>query len=270
MKYLKRFFYGLLIGLGKIIPGVSGSVIALSLGVYEHSISSINNFFKDIKGNIIYLLPLLIGIIISIILSSKIVIYLLNNYYISTIFFFLGLIIGSIHDICKHTKLRYTHLTIISFTLLTFIGTISKSKIILSQNNNQFITYIIIGIIDAFCMIIPGLSGTALLMMLGCYKMLINMLSSMTNFNHLIDNIKNIFPFTIGLIIGLFLTIKLVDFLFKKYFNKTYNIILGFLISSILYMFQTTFKYQYTYKNTILSIPLFIIGYKLIKKINHN
>lgn len=271
MNNLKLFFYGLLIGLGKIIPGVSGSVIALSLGVYEKAINCINNYFKDIKNNSRYLFPLSIGILVSIIFSSKIVINLLNNYYVPTILLFLGLILGGINDICKHTSKRYIHITIISFTLPLIISLLSNNnELIFKSYIYEFIFYIIIGIIDAVCMILPGISGTAILMMIGCYQMLMEVLSNLTHINQLINNIKIIIPFLIGLTIGIIITIKLVNYLFKKHYTKTYNIILGFLLSSITYMFITTLKYNYTINQILIGFILFIIGYNLIKKINHN
>ena len=268
---MKRFFYGLIIGIGKIIPGVSGSVIAISLGIYEQAINSINDFFKDIKKNINYLLPLGLGILISIIISSKIVIKLLNNYYLPTILFFIGLILGGIQDICKQTSKRDIHLTIISFTLILIVSLLSSNNEIKFNNYiYEFIFYIFIGFIDAMCMIIPGISGTAILMMIGCYKTLIEMLSNLTHINQILVSLKIILPFIIGLIIGIILTIKIVDYLFKNYKIKTYNIILGFLLSSIIYMFITTTKHYYTINQVIIGFVLFIIGYIFIKKINHN
>ena len=256
MNKLKRFYYGLLIGLGKIIPGVSGSVIALSLGVYEQSLFSINYFFKDIKKNTRYLLPLGIGILITIIFASKIVINLLNNYYLPTILLFLGLIIGGIHDIRKSVNIKYTYLTIISFTLIILISIfVSNKEISFTNYYYQFIIFII---------------STAILMILGFYKMLMEVLSNLTNINQILDNLKIIIPFLIGLVIGIFLTIKLVNYLFKNYYTQTYNIILGFLLSSILSMFISTLKCSYTINQVLIGFILFIIGYYSIKKIGFN
>lgn len=267
---MKRFIYGLLIGIGKIIPGVSGSVIAISLGVYEKALDSINNLLKNFKKNITYLFPLCLGISISIIFSSKIVILLLNNYYVPTILFFLGLIIGGIQDIRKEISKKYTYLTIISFTVILLISLSSNSKELIFNNNiHKFIFFIIVGFIDAMCMIIPGISGTAILMMIGCYKMLMEVLSNLTNINQIIDNLFIIVPFLIGLLIGIIITIKLINHLLKNYKTKTYNIIYGFLLSSIVYMFITTVKYNYTISHILVSFIVFMVGYYIIKKINH-
>ena len=93
------FLKGIIIGIGKIIPGVSGSMLAISMGIYQRMIDSINNFFKDIKKNSMFLLKIGIGVLISIVFFSNIILKCLNNYYIITIFFFIGLIIGSFEDI---------------------------------------------------------------------------------------------------------------------------------------------------------------------------
>ena len=268
---MNRLLQGLIIGIGKIIPGVSGSILAISLGIYEKAIESINNFFKDIKNNFIFLAPLIIGIIISIIFTSKIVMNLLDNYYVPTILFFLGLIIGGTSDIVKETSKRYTHLTVIFCILLLIISLISSNnEVTFKSSIQQFFYYILIGIIDAATMIIPGISGTAILMMMGCYKTLMHTFCNLTDINQIVYNISILIPFSIGMIIGIIITIKLINYLFNKYYTKTYNIILGFLISSILYLFITTLKYKYTLLQIIIGLNLSIIGYIIAKKINHN
>ncbi len=267
---MKRLFFGIIIGIGKIIPGVSGSAIAISLGVYEESINRINNFFKEIKNNIIYLLPLGIGIIISIIFVSKIVINMLDNYYVPTILFFLGLITGGIQDIRKQIRKEFIPITFIAFTSVIIVSQLTPQKdLVINNQAYQIILFILIGFIDAVCMIIPGISGTAVFMMMGCYKMLMTMLSSLTHINSFIDNITFFLPFLLGLTIGIIFTIKLVNILFNKYKTQTYHIIFGLLLSTILYMFLTTFKHEYTLNQIIIGLILSIIGYNIIKKINH-
>ena len=95
---------GILIGIGKILPGISGSLIAISLGVYYKSIHIIGNIYKINKNDLIFLSNLLIGICISIVLFSKLIINLLNIYYIQTMLLFLGLITGCINGLLKIIK----------------------------------------------------------------------------------------------------------------------------------------------------------------------
>ena len=120
---LKDILIGIIIGAGKIIPGVSGSVLAITLGVYERIIYSINNIFN--YKNIYYLSKIGFGIIISIVFLSKIIIYLLSNYYTYTIFVFVGLILGSIKSIATNTSFKYYYLTILSFIIIVILGLIN-------------------------------------------------------------------------------------------------------------------------------------------------
>ena len=87
-----NFVKGFIIGIGKIIPGVSGAMLAISLGVYDKAIYYICNFKNDIKNSFKYLFPLGVGIIISIVLFSKVISLCLNKYYVITMLFFIGLI----------------------------------------------------------------------------------------------------------------------------------------------------------------------------------
>ena len=132
---IKDILIGFVIGLGKIIPGVSGSVLAITLGVYERLIKAINNIFKDIN-NIYYLSKIGIGIIISIVFFSRIITYLLSNYYTYTIFVFVGLILGSMKEITINTKLKYWYLTLLSFFIIVLFGLININS---GTNSNTII-----------------------------------------------------------------------------------------------------------------------------------
>ena len=95
---------GIIIGAGKIIPGVSGGMLAITLNVYDKGIKAISDFFKDIKGNLIFLSTIGIGILISIISVSKVIKYALDLYYLPTMLLFIGLIIGGIPSIIETAK----------------------------------------------------------------------------------------------------------------------------------------------------------------------
>ena len=97
---------GLIIGIGKIIPGVSGSILAISLGEYERMLYAVNNYFKDVVANSKYLVKICIGIAISIILFSNIISKSINSYYIYTMFLFAGFILGSNSEIKKGINIK--------------------------------------------------------------------------------------------------------------------------------------------------------------------
>lgn len=190
---------GMIIGLGKIIPGVSGSMLAISLGVYEELIESLNNILKFTKLNIKFLIKIIVGILISIIFFSNIINNLLNRYYFITMLFFVGLIIGGFTDIKGNISSKNSKVIIISFLIALILGIIGlNNDVNIKSSTLFFIYFLFIGIVDAFNTVIPGISGTATLMMLGAYRILINSFSTMFNFNNLSENSLILIPFFIG------------------------------------------------------------------------
>ena len=258
MQNIILIFKGFIVGLGKIIPGVSGSLLAFSLGIYEKAIYSVTNFFNDIKSNSLFLGKIGLGVIIAIILFSKVIIFCLNNYYLYTISLFIGLICGTIPYALKKVKITkkkniiYIFLAVIIVFLIGFF----KNNNIYVPNNNviDYLYIIIIGFLDATTMIIPGISGTATFMMLGCYNFVLNL------FSNPFANFLYSFLFGIGLIIGLIVVSKLVYYLLKKYPEQLFLTIIGFLISSIIYL-VLDISILVDNKNIFIVILLYLIGY---------
>ena len=188
---------GFIIGLGKIIPGVSGSMLAISLGLYEKLINSINNFFKDIIKNSKFLINVLIGVLISIILFSKVVVLLLNKYYIITMFSFIGLILGGMSDIKKEIDIKKDYkLIVIIMLFFIIINYLTFSNDINIQNNFvKFIYWVFVGLVDAVSTVVPGISGTSMLMMMGAYDELMLTISSIFNIDIIIYNLSILLPF---------------------------------------------------------------------------
>lgn len=261
---------GIIIGIGKIVPGVSGSMLAISMGIYQKLIDSVNSFFKYPKENFKFLFKITIGVIISMVFFSNIILNLLTKYYLITIFFFIGLILGGFEDLKKNTNKKYNYIAIISFVLIMTLGFINiDNKVNVTNDLLNFVYFVFIGFIDALTMIVPGISGTATLMMLGAYEKVIEMYSNIFNFSAMLDNIKILFPYITGIGIGIIVTVKLINFLFKYYKEKTYSAIIGFSFSTIVLMFIKCFNTFYTFFDLIMAFLMFFIGFFITKKINH-
>lgn len=261
---------GIIIGIGKIIPGVSGSMLAISMGIYQRLIDSVNNIFKEPKKNIKFLLKIGIGVVISIIFFSNIILKCLNNYYLITIFFFVGLILGSLKDIKVNVDKKYRFITIIVFTLITLLGLINiQNDVNITDRTLNFLFFIFVGFLDAISTVIPGISGTATLMMVGAYNKIIEMFSNILNISLFLENIKILIPFLIGMIIGVFVTVKLINHLFKYHKSKTYSAILGFTASTIVLMAIKCINTTYTFLELVLGFIMLLIGVLITKKINH-
>lgn len=258
---------GFVIGIGKIIPGVSGAMMAMSLGVYEQAMQAISEYRKNPIAHFKYLCQLGIGAMIAIILGSKLIAYFLNNYYLATMLLFIGLIFGGIPSIVHKTqvsksKIKHFVIFILAFLVVFLFSFLGKQNLFVNADNLplQMFLYMIIGVIDAVTMVIPGISGTAIMMLLGCYHLFINLLSSLSDVTMIISNLKLLLPMAMGLLIGVIMTAKLMNYLFKKHKQGTYCGILGFAISSIFLLFSTLFNQSYSFFEIIIGLLCLVIG----------
>lgn len=258
---MKNFIKGFIIGIGKIIPGVSGAMLAISLGVYDKAIDYIGNFNKYKKESIKYLFPIGIGIVVSIILFSKIINFLLVKYYLFTMLFFIGLIIGGIPSVTKNVSKCDYYIVIISFILFMCLSLNGIDNVYAIRNNFiDMVIFFVSGVIETIGTIVPGVSGTALLMIIGTYNIIISTIGNITDINSIIYNLRIIIPFIIGICFSIVIIIKIINFLFKKYNNKVYASILGILISSIVLLIFKSFKYSFSIMNLFIGIIFLFIG----------
>lgn len=247
---------GLIIGLAKVMPGVSGAILAISMGVYDKGINAITRFFDNIKENIKFLFFIGIGIIIAIILGSNIVYFLLNNYYVITMLFFMGLIFGSTPKIISKVDKSIKGI-IISFITFIIITLLTNLNINNNSVSNSIIIYLISGLIDAFGMVVPGISSTALLMVIGTYNNIIYSLSSIEN---IIINLNILIPYGIGIFIGIIVTSIVINYLFKKYNKLTFSFILGVILSTLLTLLLKIFSYHINIKDLVIGVLLLSLG----------
>jgi len=257
------FIKGFIIGLAKIIPGVSGAMIAIYLNLYEKILDSITNFFNNLKENIKFIIIFGFGVILAIVIGSKIILYLFSNYKFITIMFFIGLIFGGTYNFSKKIKYNYKNIVLISLLILFFLIfslTNFKTTYTLKYNFIDNIIFFIGGIIDIFASLVPGISGTSLLMALGIYDNILTLISSVLNTTYVLANINLYISYTLGMFLSFILNAYLINYFLKKYKNTTYSIILGLSISSIIFLLIIVFKNQFTIIEFILGIILLTIG----------
>lgn len=264
---------GMIIGAGKIIPGISGGMLAITLNVYDRGIKAISDFFKDIKGNLTFLLTLGIGVLISVLAISKVIKYALNFYYLPTMLLFIGMIIGGIPSIIKEAKqersLKNIIIMLIPFILVFLLSIISNTFGNVGPKQVSFFPLVLVGIVDAITTIVPGISGTAVLMMLGYYDMIITSFSTLTDFSLLLSNMTIIIPFGLGLIIGIIILSKVINYFLNKYHISCYYAIIGFAISSVLLLLGETLQNNYSFGEIIISLILLVLGYFISRKLDH-
>lgn len=266
MDFLLNILIGILIGAGAILPGISSGVFCVIFGIYEKLINSIVTFFSDFKQNIKFLLPLGIGGIIGVIFFSKIISYFFTNYNMQASFVFIGLILGTIPSLFKQAStnkfLSAKHILIFIFSFLIGIGLIIIEKNfnfnINGFNSQNLLLLIISGFIMSVGIIVPGISNTILLMLIGIYSTYLEAISSV--------NLSILIPMGIGILVGSLLWIYIMKVLLKKHHTATFYSIIGFTLGSIFVLYPG-FSFN---MNGIISILLMtisiLVSYKLSYK----
>lgn len=266
---------GFILGIANIIPGVSGGTLAMTMGIYEDIIKSISSILKTPKKSLKLLLYLGIGAALSILILSKLLNYTLTNYAFATTLFFIGLIVGGFPLLLKKAKghkvsLGYLLSFLSTTSLVIILRLLQTSENTVSLNNISLFTMIIlllVGMLAASTMVIPGVSGSFVLMLIGFYKPILNTISNITKFNLLGHNLLILVPFGIGVLLGIVITAKVIEYLLKKYEIYTYYGIYGFILSSILVLILNVYNKATGIPEVVVGILLVLlgtfIGYKL-------
>jgi len=269
--YITLFFKGVFMGIADAMPGISGGTIALLLGIYEELIESISelkislfsklinkgfkSFWEKLNGN--FLLVLVSGIGISLISFVKISASFLESFPLFIWSFFLGLIFATVYVIYK--LINQWHNLNFFFLIISIIFSIFLSSFSAYDTDEISLLYILFsGIIASSAMILPGISGSLILVILGVYAYLIKAL----------DNLELIIIFTFisGAIIGLLGFSKILKYLFNNHRDATYTIMLGLVIGSIenVWPWNKSFSAELSNLNLFLSISLVILGFVIV------
>ena len=252
MKLIADIIKGMIIGVANVIPGVSGGTMMVSMGVYEKIIGAVNNLFKDLKKSILTLLPLGIGLVLGIAVFSYVIPYCLEEFPFPTCFCFIGLIMGGVPSIIKPAKesLQSEHKSIGLPHILTFLALFALAVGMAVMNETEtnsanfelnigFVVFIfIVGVIAAATMVIPGVSGSLVLMILGVYSGIMESISGfisavlMWDISAILYNMGILVPFGLGVVSGIFAVAKLMEWLFAKFRSITYGGILGLIVAS--------------------------------------
>lgn len=259
---LSRFLKGVVIALGFILPGVSGGVLAAILGIYERMLRFMAHLTKNFKENLLFFLPVGIGGIVGIGLLSKPLEWLLQNYQIVVLWGFAGAIIGTLPALAKESTLKskrtmgdlfwFFGTMITGFLFLYFMGDI------LGTIPANFLGFVLAGGLIALGVLVPGLSPSNLLLVLGLYD---PMLKGFKGF----DILGVFLPIAIGGLLVMLLFSKLMEWLLEHYHSKVYHFILGIVIAStVLIVLPPVADYSgFTWLTAVSGVILFVLGYWL-------
>ena len=224
-----NFFKGIIVGMGGIAPGLSGSVLLVILGLYQKTINAMGTLFKDIKNNIKFLLPLILGFGIGVILFSKIVNFFLNTYEMYTRFVFLGLVLGTIPLFYREVKkegISKKHYVIIIISAVIGFGLFFLNKNLFpTVSNPNLIQSTLLGVAVAGSSIVPGIDSAVILSTLGLYELYVSSLASF--------NLGILIPAGFGLILGAIVISIIMNKLIKKHYTVTFSVIFGMFLAII-------------------------------------
>lgn len=243
---IKSVLKGMVIGLANILPGVSGGTMAVSMGIYDKLIHCVTHLFKELKESILFLLPIGIGMVIAIIGSVFGIEYLFDTFPVQTNLLFIGLILGGLPAIwgrIKGSKIHLGHIVtcILFFVMIVVLGLMGDGEgasADLSLNAVNIIKLFFVGIIASATMVIPGVSGSMILLLLGYYNPVLSTISTFLsdlvklNWDGIWRGAGILLPFGIGIIFGIFAIAKLIEIIFQKAPMYAYWAIVGLIVSS--------------------------------------
>lgn len=243
---LKKILQGMVVGIANIIPGVSGGTMMVAMGLYDKLIYSITHLKRDFKNSMKLLIPIFLGAGLAIVALSRLFEFLLNDYPIPTNFAFCGLIAGSLPFIFKKVEGHKVSVgKIIAFliffaivVLMAVMGETGGKSADVSFGLVNVSKLLVVGIIAAATMVIPGVSGSMMLMLLGYYDTIIKTINrfidALLSFDmeQILATCGVLIPFAIGVVLGIFLIAKLIEFIFQRAEIHAYYAILGLIIAS--------------------------------------
>jgi len=260
IEIIKNFFRGSVIGVAEIVPGVSGSTLALAMGIYDDVINFIHNILgwlkskfigvlakfiarfgdlklKEVKPHFEFGVPLVFGIVFINAVLANVISSLINTVpnYVQAVFF--GLVIASVFVPWKEIKNKSLKNLIIILTVasITFmISGLKPSEIMLSPD--PFYVFFV-ALVAIVAMLLPGVSGSFVFLIFGIYEYIIGIIRSLTRFDISGPQIYNLLAFCAGALISFSFFIKYVKIGFDKYPDTTYSILLGFIVGTLRLVF---------------------------------
>lgn len=255
MRFLMNFVKGIIAGFGGIVPGLSGSVLMVLLGVYEQTIHALATLLTDFKKNIRFLIPLLLGMVCGVLLFSRLVDYLLAYYEFQTRYAFLGLVLGTVplfyRQIGKNGFPKRCYAVI--------FGAVAVGFLIFGVNQNyfppvlqpNFLQSMLMGVTVAASSIVPGIDSAVILSTFGFFELYVSALADL--------NLTVLLPAVIGLVIGAVAISAGMNFLLKKAYTMTFSVLFGLFLSIIPNMLNDSCRIQ-SLADGLVAIGFGVVG----------
>lgn len=278
---IKTILKGMVMGVANIIPGVSGGTMAVSMGIYDKMIHSVTHLFKEFKESMKFLIPIFLGIGIALVGLSFIIEPAFAYFPLQTNCLFIGLIVGGLPAVIKKVKGKGVRASYIIPFLIFFALVVSMAAVgekegaaaDLSFNLWSVIKLFGVGIIASATMVIPGVSGSMMLLLMGYYNPVV---SSIKNFvtalaafdiNGILKECGVLVPMGIGIVVGIFAIAKIIEILFEKFPIQAYWAIIGLIVASPFAIFLLAETVTITILSVLVSVITFIVGFVIAMKL---
>ncbi len=253
---MQNFLKGIVVGLGAIAPGLSGSVLLVIFGLYQKTVTAISTIFKNFKKNLQYLLPLVAGIGIGILLFSRLVDWLLTAFQMQTRFAFLGLIIGAIplfYQEVRKQGFEKKH-------YLLIVAAFACGMALFNVNRDMFpevtapnvLQSMLLGVAVAASYIVPGLDSAAILSALGLYNLWVHALATL--------DFSILLPALAGAAVGVLVVSFVMDKLIARWYTPTFSVIFGLFLAIVPAVMNESCVLGWNGK-TVVSMICLILGF---------
>lgn len=253
---MARFWKGIIVGLGGVAPGLSGSVLLIIFGLYQATLDALGTLFARFKKNITFLLPLVAGMFLGVLLFSKLINFLLGSYEMPTRFCFLGLILGTLPMVWKEVRKE-------GFKPIYYVVILAAAGLgiwFFTMNPNAFpqvsdptlLQSVLLGVAVAATAIIPGVDPAVFLSTLGFYEMYVGALANL--------EWSILLPMVVGLAMGAVAISFGMSVLFKRWYTATFSVIFGIFLSMIPNMLSDKCVLGWN-GVSVLSVALVVVGF---------
>lgn len=278
---IKNILKGAVIGIANIIPGVSGGTMAVAMGIYDTLIHSLTHLFKEFKKSVMTLLPILLGAVIGIIGLSFLIEKMFNWIPMQTNLLFIGLILGGLPAMVvkvKDEKIKpgYIVACLIFFLIVVgsaALGSAEGKSADLSMSFFNIVKLFGVGVVASATMVIPGVSGSMMLMLMGYYNPLIETVNAFIR-SLIAFDMEGIWagfcvlcPAGIGVVLGIFLIAKLIEIVFEKFPFYAYWAIIGLIVASPFAIVLLGTFGNITVIHVLTSVVTFALGFIIARKL---
>lgn len=274
MKFVLEMLRGMVIGLANIIPGVSGGTMMVSMGIYDTLIHCITHLFKEFKKSVLTLLPYAVGMVLAIGGLSFALKWAFAVYPLPTNTLFIGLILGGLPAILRQVKGKKKGavgavLFVVFFALIIVMQIFQSEHVAtITLSFGEVIKLFMLGAVASATMVIPGVSGSMILKLLGYYEPVVTvaipgLISGLAHgdWAAIGANVGILLPFGLGIVVGIFAIAKLIEVLLARWEGQTYCAILGLVTASPVAILMATEMVNLSWTTLIISLLTFAIGF---------